>query len=171
MSNQMIKLALLPNSPQKKKFAQCAGAYRWIYNKALEERKLTWKTEKRHLTFYDQVQRLSFLKEQKDMEWLNEMSSQMLKQALFELDKNCADCHQTQISNASLDYPHFRVKGKSESFCYPMHLTIDKKRVNLPKIGWVYFSGAQETEALFKNTTVILEDKNWYAYDFQLITP
>lgn len=160
----MIKLFLLPNSPQKKRFAQCAGAYRWIYNKALEERKQIWKMEKRHLSFYDQARSLSLLKEQEDMQWLKDMHSQMLKQALFELDKNF-ESYNIQVTNENkLAYPPFRAKGKNESFCYPIALTIDKDRINFPKIGWIHFSHNENVEAIFKNTTVIQEGNQWYAY-------
>src|SRR5262245_20217862 len=157
-----FKFRLRPNRAQETSFAQFAGAARWIYNRGLDQRTKLWQEEKRSISLIDQNNELVLLKNQEESSWLKEIHSQVLQQALHDLNEAFDHFFQRVKKKESPGYPHFRCKGINDSFRYPQRVKVQKDNVWLPKIGWVRFRKSREVEGEIKQTTVIKEGKNWY---------
>ncbi len=157
-----FKFRLRPNRKVKNLFAQFAGACRWVYNMALNQRNKLWEEENRSTTLFDQNNQLVLLKNEETTSWLKEIHSQVLQQALDDLNK-AFDHFFRRVKNKEIPgYPHFRCRGEHGSFRYPQGVKVRKDCVWLPKIGWVRFRKSREMEGKIKQTIVIKEGKYWY---------
>jgi len=114
-------------------------ACRFIYNWALETKKVAYETNGTSLSWYDLNKELRKLK--LEQQWLKTAYSQSLQQSIKRLDlafkaffrrvKNCV---------VELGYPKFRSgRYHRQSFDVPQFFKIDfeERRVYLPKIGWI----------------------------------
>jgi putative transposase len=151
-----FKFRLKANQQQESKFYQFAGAKRWIYNRGLDQRKKAWEQDKKKITVYDQNNELPRLKEEEDLKWLKDIHSQILQQALHDLDESFLRFFQ------GAGYPRFKCKGVKDSFRYPQGVRVNDNKVWLPKIGWVRFKKSREIEGSIKQTTIVLEGGKWY---------
>lgn len=157
-----FKFRLSPNKKQESLCSQFAGAARWIFNRGLAQRSKLWEEEKRFISHYDQNNRLVLLKNEEETSWLKDIHSQVLQQALHDLQE-AFDHFFRRVKNKEIPgYPQFRCKGENDSFRYPQGVKLEKKSVWLPKIGWVKFRKSREVEGEIKQTTVIKEGKYWY---------
>ena len=162
ITKKTFRYRLRPKRKQLSLFAQGCGACRWVYNRALAERKRVWEEEQRSIRLYDQHHDLALLKSMPETAWLKEVHSQILQQALHDLD----DAYQyffRRIKNKETPgYPKFRRKGEHDSFRYPQGVKVKEDFVYLPKIGWVRFRKSREIEGVIKQTTVKCEAGHWY---------
>ena len=81
-----FKFRLDPTSGQEQLFAQFAGASRFLYNRGLEQRKTLYEKEGKSITYFEQNNELVDLKRQEATIWLQGIHSQVLQQALKNLD-------------------------------------------------------------------------------------
>jgi putative transposase len=151
-----FKFQLKANQQQESKFYQFAGARRWIYNRGLDQRKKAWEQDKRKITVYDQNNELPRLKKEEDLKWLKDIHSQILQQALHDLDEAFLRFFQ------GAGCPRFKCRGVKDSFRYPQGVRVNDNKVWLPKIGWVRFKKSREIEGSIKQTTIVLEGGKWY---------
>jgi len=156
------KFCLRPKVKEKILCSQFAGASRWIYNRGLAERDALWKKEKRSVSLFEQNNALISLKSQKETSWLGEIHSQVLQQALDDLNKAFKNFFQRVKNKETPGYPRFRCKGEHDSFRYPQGVRVKGAYVWLPKIGWIKFHKSREIEGKIKQTTVIQENSKWY---------
>jgi putative transposase len=157
-----FKFRLRPNRKQENLFFQFAGAARWIFNRGLAQRNKLWEEEKRSISHYAQNNELVLLKSEEATCWLKEIHSQVLQQALMDL-QGAFDHFFRRVKNQQTPgYPQFRCKGENDSFRYPQGVKINNKHTWLPKIGWVKFRKSRDIEGEIKQTTVIREGKYWY---------
>lgn len=157
-----FKFQLCPNHAKEEKCAQFAGASRWIYNRGLAQRNQLWKEEKRSITLFAQNNELVHLKQEEATSWLKEVHSQVLQQALDDLNKAFERFFQGIKNKENVGYPGFRCKGEHDSFRYPQGVKVKDNLAWLPKIGWVKFRKSREIEGKIKQTTVIKEAGHWY---------
>ena len=141
---------------------QFAGAGRWIYNRGLALRSTLWEEEKKTPSLFDQNNELVLLKQEEATAWLKEIHSQVLQQALDDLNLAFEHFFRRVKNKETPGYPRFRCKGENDSFRYPQGVRVEGDRVWLPKIGWVRFRKSREIEGKIKQTTVIQEGKDWY---------
>jgi len=129
----------------------------------LDQRNTLWKEEKRSISLFEQNDELVLLKNQEQTCWLKEIHSQVLQQALDDLDKAFGHFfRRVKNKEEAPGYPRFRCKGEHDSFRYPQGVKVQGNRVWLPKIGWVRFRKSREIEGKIKQTTVIKEGDRWY---------
>lgn len=157
-----FKFRLRPNRKKTNLCAQFAGAGRWIYNRGLDQRNKLWEEEKRGISYFDQNNELVLLKNKEKTSWLKEIHSQVLQQALYDLNEAFGHFFRRVKNRETPGYPHFRCKGDHDSFRYPQGVKVKEDYVWLPKIGWVRFRKSREIEGEIKQTTVIGEGKYWY---------
>ncbi|EBG8827453.1 transposase [Salmonella enterica] len=64
------------------------------------------------------------------------------------------------------DFPRFRKKGQSDSFCYPDPKQIKpdqgNSRIFLPKPGWIRCRNSRQVTGIVKNVTVSQSCGKWY---------
>ena len=137
--NRNFKFRLRPNREQKTLFTQFAGARRWVYNRGLAQRKASWEKENHAIILFDQNKELTQLKGQEETSWLKEVHSQVLQQALHDLNQAFLSFFRRVKQKETPGYPRFRCKGERDFFRYPQGVKIERDRAYLPKIGWVRF--------------------------------
>lgn len=157
-----FRFRLRPKPKQLSLFAQACGACRWIYNRALAKRKTVWEDEQRSISLYEQNKELTLLKRVSETAWLKEVHSQVLQQALHDLDGAYQHFFRRIKEKETPGYPKFRRKGDNDSFRYPQGVRVKDDWVYLPKIGQVRFRKSQEVEGVIKQTTVKFEAGHWY---------
>jgi putative transposase len=157
-----FKFRLRPNREQASSCAQFAGGARWIFNRGLEQRNKLWQEEKRSISLIDQNNELVLLKNEEKTSWLKEIHSQVLQQALHDLNESFNHFFRRVKNKQMPGYPRFRCKGEDDSFRYPQGVKLKRDHVWLPKMGWVRFRKSREIEGKVKQTTVIRESNYWY---------
>lgn len=151
---------------------QFAGCVRLIYNAGLEQRRLGYALTKRSTNYAQQCADLTELKRDADFSFLNDVPSQILQQALRDVQQAYEN-----FFNGTRGYPrHFRRKGENESFRFPQAKWLrynDPGRPNglrLPKLGWVKVRNSYPhlrdqgliCEGTLKNATVRQKNGQWY---------
>lgn len=157
-----FKFRLKPSRKQRQVCSQFAGACRWIFNRGLEKKNKAYEEENTSLSYFDLNNELPLLKRTEETEWLKNIHSQVLQQALKDLDYAFQHFFRRVRNKEEPGYPKFKRKGEKDSFRYPQGVTIAKNYVYLPKIGHVRFKKSREIEGMIKQTTVILEAGKWY---------
>lgn len=155
---------LEPSAAQEQCFWQYAGAKRWVYNHMLAQRNETYKATGQSPTTNDQINQLPTLKRQDETTWLKTIHSQVLQNAVLDLDDAFARFFSKQNG-----YPKFKKKyGSRQSFSYPQSVKVDGNTVWLPKIGWVKFRRSpkpkryREIAGTIKRATVRHKASGWY---------
>ena len=77
-----FKYRLEPAGGQRQLFAQIAGAFRFLCNRGLEQRKTLYEKESQSITYFEQNNEIVFLKQQESTIWLRDIHSQVLQQVL-----------------------------------------------------------------------------------------
>jgi putative transposase len=110
--------------------ARTFGCVRYVYNWALRLRIETYKAEKRSLSTNELSKRLTALKQQKDVAFLNEVSSVPLQQAL----RHLADAF-TNFFEGRASYPKFKARHDKQAAEYSKSaFTWDGKILRLTKM-------------------------------------
>ena len=156
----MFRLYLTPE--QSAQMAQIAGACRFVYNLALEQRRDWWRRG-RKFTFASQCRELTELRTEVD--WLKACPVHALQQALKDLDR----AYQNFFASRAA-YPTPRRKGVNDSFRFPDPVSLQIKRtgkssgqMRLPKLGWVRLRGWQVLPGEICNITVSRRAGQWFA--------
>jgi len=157
-----FKYRLDPTDSQRRLFAQYAGASRFLYNRGLAQRKEAYEKEAKSIKHFEQNNELVFLKRQESTIWLKDIHSQVLQQALKNLDTAFQNFFQNVKNGRKPGFPRFKCKGMCDSFRYPQGVKAQEDNVYLPKIGWVKFRKSRDIEGTIKQTTILREGEHWY---------
>jgi putative transposase len=157
-----FRYRLKPGRKKKHLFACSAGSCRWVYNFGLNAKKLAYEELDETLTCFDLNNFLPQLKKEEETEWLKDVHSQILQQALHDLNQAYQHFFRRVKQGEAPGYPKFKKKGTGDSFRYPQGVKVENDHAYLPKIGWVRFKKSREIVGEIKQTTVIREARNWY---------
>ncbi len=153
-----FQFKLEPTAAQEGQFWQYCGATRWVYNHMLGERKQAYQATGKSPSALEQKRQLPLLKRQPNTAWLNTIHSQVLQEAVLDLE----DAFERFFRKES-GYPHFKKKhGRKQSFSYPQGVKVTGAQVFLPKIGWVRFRQSREVVGRVKRATVKHKASGWY---------
>ncbi|HEX3052791.1 MAG TPA: RNA-guided endonuclease TnpB family protein [Aggregatilineaceae bacterium] len=149
---------------QEEQFWQYCGAVRWVYNHMLAQRQEAYRAGEKAPTTNAQINQLPGLKRQAETAWLKMVHSQVLQDAVLNLD-NAFERFFTKKAGA----PQFKKKHSThQSFTYPAGVKVEGNRVSLPMIGWVPFRRSAKKkryraiEGTIKRTTVRHKASGWY---------
>ena len=107
---------------------------RWLYNRLLEERVLSYEACDVSVGVYDQINRTVTLKAERPA--LKAVHSQVLQNVAVRLDLAYKAFFRRVKTGETPGFPRFRGKGRYDSFCYPgSGHKVDGQRVVLSKIG------------------------------------
>lgn len=129
------KYRLKPNELQKTLILKSVGACRFVYNYCLSLKIEAYQNENRRLSVYDLKKSVTQLKAQDSFAWLNEINSQSLQEAVFNLDSAF-----TKFFREKKGFPNFKSKHKSKkTFGNPQNVKInfEKNTIQIPKLGSV----------------------------------
>ena len=151
-----IKYELKPNSFQREMINKTCGCVRLIYNTMLDKKIKAYEKDKSNLSSYELIKELPQLKKEK--EFLKEVPSQALQQAILNLDSAFNNFFKNLKNKEKVGFPKFKKKALNDSFRIPYFCEIDfdKWLITLPKMGQVkIYRGHNKTiEGKIKQYTV-----------------
>lgn len=152
---------LAPTEDQNICMARWAGACRFVYNLAIEQRR-DWHRPGRYFSYHQQAAELTLLRAEVD--WLRAVPVHALQCAL-----RAAENSFERFFSGNARYPRMHKKGAKESFTLPDPAYLGFKRLNknrgairLPKIGWVKFVGFRPLPGSLRSVTVSRRAGHWY---------
>jgi putative transposase len=126
------RLRLEPTAAQDRQLRQFAGARRFIWNWALQRRE-HYQQMGKTLPAKELSARLTALKAQPETAWLREMDSQLLQQALADVQRAFVNFVERRAR-----YPRFKSRKRDRArFRIPQRVRLHGQRVYVPKIGLV----------------------------------
>lgn len=124
---------------------------------------MAWSFGRHSVGFAAQCSDTADLKEM--LPWLSEAPSQVLQQALKDLDQAFK-----RFFAGIADYPTFQKKGERDSFRFPQGFEVDeaKHRLKFPKMGWVRYrqgrgKSARKLQGEVRSITVSRDGDHWFA--------
>ena len=167
-----IKVNLSPNNKQLAKLFQYAGCARFAYNWAIAREQENYKQGNKFLSDYDLMKEFTQLKKLNEYEWLNEVSSHVVRQAI----KDACNAYKRFFRGQS-KYPKFKSKKHSKQSFYQSSDTIrfidthvkvegfsmSLKR-NKQKLNWIKLceKGRIPTDCKYFNPRFTYDGLYWY---------
>jgi len=156
------KIRLLPTKEQEKLLFKSAGCSRFIYNWALEKQIENYKNGNKFIKDTDLRKEMTLLKKEKGFEFLNEIGSNVLKQAVKDL---CLAYKKFFDKKAS--FPKYKSRKSNISF-YVNYETMKKTQngVQCEKLGNIKTSESLpkllKEEKYYLNPHISYDGKYWY---------
>lgn len=146
---KVYRFRMRPTKTQETGLRRMAGARRFIYNWSLDRRKSYYAEHGEGISAKQLSSELTALKSKPDTLWLKEADSQMLQQALKDVDR----AFEAFFKKRSR-FPRFRSKKAGHfAFRIPQRVRIESGKVYVPKIGWVRIRQSREVEGKAKSAT------------------
>lgn len=157
------RFRLEPDEAQARFCRQTAGSCRFLKNLCLEQRSRAWSFGRHSVGFAAQCADMADLKGV--LPWLSEAPSQVLQQALKDLDLAFK-----RFFAGLADHPTFQKKGERDSFRFPQGFEVDEanQRIKFPKMGWIRYrrgrgKSARRLMGDVRSITVSRDGDHWLA--------
>src|SRR5215467_6591161 len=156
---KVYRFRIDPTAKQEAALARYAGARRFVFNWALQRRKETYQQTGKSISWSALSVELTALKSKPGFEWLKEIDSQLLQQAIADCKKAFDNFFQKRAL-----FPKFKKKHSAQqSFRIPQRVKLENGRVYIPKIGWVAVHQSQAVNLPLKSATFKREATGkWY---------
>ena len=146
---KVYRFRMRPTKTQEVGLYRMAGARRFVYNWALSWRKGYYAEHGKGISARELSSELTALKSQPETLWLKEADSQMLQQALTDVDR-AYDAFFKRRSR----FPRLRSKKAGHfTFRIPQRVRVEDGRVYVPKIGWIRIRLSRGVEGTTKSAT------------------
>ncbi len=155
---------LEPTRLQRMLFAQYAGCVRFVFNYGLSLIKKAFDSKTKIPTYTDIANLLPSLKRATETAWLKKVHSQVLQQALKDLENALKHFFRGIKSKQNIGFPRFKCKGIKDSFRYPQYVEYLDGKVYLPKIGWVGYRDSRPLEGIIKQAVVKRRGDRWFVH-------
>src|SRR5919204_695348 len=147
--HRVYRFRLEPTAEQKQSFRQFAGARRFIWNWALQQRREHYQQTGKSLSAKELSARLLALKDQPETAWLREMDSQLLQQVLADLQRAYVNFFERRAR-----YPRFKSRKRDTArFRIPQRVRVVGTSVQVPKVGRVRLRLSQPVHRPTKSAT------------------
>jgi|UPI00037DB7E9 putative transposase len=156
---KVFRFRMEPTQEQGEALLRMAGARRWAWNWGLARRKEVYERTKKTLPIAQLSSELTALKKRPETAWLKDVDSQLLQQALKDLDRG----YQAFFGKRAR-FPRFKSKKRDEPrFRIPQRVKVEDSKVYVPKIGWVKIRQSQPIDCTLKGATFKRDtDGHWY---------
>ncbi len=156
---KVFRFRMEPTQSQGEVLERMAGARRWVWNWGLGRRKEVYEQTKQSLPMAQLSAELTALKKQPETAWLREADSQLLQQALKDLDR----AYQAFFGKRTR-FPRFKSRKKDEPrFRIPQRVKVEGSKVYVPKVGWVKIRQSQPVDCPIKGATFKRDTEgHWY---------
>ena len=156
------KIMLIPTKEQELLFWKSAGASRWAYNYHLGRNKENYKNGGKYLKDTVTRKEITKLKKTNEYKWLNEVGSNVIKQAVKDANKAFKD-----FFSKNKGYPKFKSKKKERPSFYVNYESLSKKKKGFhgEKIGYIRTREPLPTipnETHYSNPHISYDGKYWY---------
>lgn len=125
------KYRLIPTAEQAAYLGRLFGACRFVYNLALETKKMAWESRV-NLSAYDLMKQLTQLKRH-ECNWLSDFYSTTLESEISHMD----NAYKKFFSGGG--FPKFKKRFSKHSAEFRQGVKVEGNRAYLPKTGWVEF--------------------------------
>src|SRR5215210_1319050 len=143
------RFRMRPTKAQEGGLYRLAGARRFVYNWALSRRKGYYAEHAKGISARELSSELTALKSKPETLWLKEADSQMLQQALRDVDR-AFDAFFKRRSR----FPRLRSKKAGHfTFRISQRLRVQDGRVYVPKVGWVRIRQSRGVQGTTKSAT------------------
>ena len=144
---------------QLRKARQFDGCRRFVFNRGLEASIEYYAQNEKSLGYHKLAGELVALKKVPEMVWLKEAPSQILQQALMDLQAAYKNFFEKRAK-----FPTFKKKGTSSGFRFPQGFKLDEanRRVFLPKLGFFRYRASQKVLGTVKSISVSTHGGHWY---------
>jgi putative transposase len=143
-----FKFRIYPNQEQRDALTIQFGHARFVYNHYRAVRESYYLDAGTGINYRDCADDLSDILKV-EHPWLKDADSQVLQQALKDLDRAYVNFFEGRA-----DYPNFKSKHGKQSIRYPQRFKVNGNRIYLPKVGWVKTVFHRPIEGEMKNCTV-----------------
>jgi putative transposase len=158
---QAFKFELRPSGAQRGQMRCFAGSCCFVYNTGLALQKARFDAGEKHLSYAGLCKQLTQWRSNRETSWLKDAPTHPLQQALKDLERAY-----TRFFAERADSPHFKKKGRHDSFRYPdpKQIKLDpmNSRLFLPKLGWLRYRNSRQVLGRVKNVTVSLACGKWF---------
>jgi putative transposase len=156
---KVYRFRMRPNAGQGQALNRMAGARRFVWNWALARWKETYAATGKSISLRQLSAELTALKRQPGTEWLGEVDSQALQQALKDLHRAFVNFFERRAC-----YPRFKSRKRDQArFRIPQRVKVADGKVYVPRIGWVRIRQSREVDGATKSATFRREaDGHWY---------
>jgi putative transposase len=163
-----FKYRLYPTRKQAETLQFTLDRNRELYNAALEERREAYRMSRISISFNDQSAQLPSIK--KIRPEYKEIYSQILQDTLHRVDKAFKAFFKRCKEGKTSGFPRFQGYDRYDSFTYPQieklkgkpTVTIENRKVILPKIGHVKVKEHRALSGKVKTATIKREGESWY---------
>lgn len=130
-------IEIKPTNEQIVKINQTIGVCRYVYNLYLSKNKEMYESEGKFLSGYDFSKWLNNVYTKECSQWIKEVSSKAVKQAIMNGDKAFK-----RFFKGLSGFPRYKKKKNQDVKCYfpknnKTDWTIERHRVKVPTIGWM----------------------------------
>ena len=154
------KYRLHPTMEQSEFFNKSFGCVRFIYNWGLQNRIDAYMKDKGRISYVQLCAMLTDLKKDEQYSWLREVSNECLQQSLRNIDAAF-----TRFFREKKGFPKFKSKSRSrQSYkaILSVHVDQERRRIKLPKIGWVKYGNNRKFEGDVRSVTVSMTPSGKY---------
>lgn len=149
-------IEIKPTTEQITKINQTIGTCRHVYNLYLSKNKEMYEKEGKFITGYDFSKWLNNVHTKEHDQWIKEVSSKAVKQAIMNGEKAFKN-----FFKGLAKYPRFKKKKNQDVKCYfpknnKTDWKIERHRIKIPTIGWVRLKeyGYIQKDATVKSGTI-----------------
>lgn len=149
-------IEIKPTTEQITKINQTIGTCRYVYNLYLSKNKEMYEKEGNFITGYDFSKWLNNVHTKEHDQWIKEVSSKAVKQAIMNGEKAFKN-----FFKGLAKYPRFKKKKNQDVKCYfpknnKTDWKIERHRIKIPTIGWVRLKeyGYIQKDATVKSGTL-----------------
>jgi putative transposase len=153
------RFRLDPTRQQEQVFRQFAGCRRFVWNWALERKRIAYQESGENISYNQLAAELVTLKQQPDTAFLTECDSQALQQTLRDLDRAFVNFFEKRAA-----YPKRKSRKQTpNAFRNPQRVMVQGCNVRVPKIGLVKVRLHREIEGVVKSATIKqAADGHWF---------
>jgi putative transposase len=154
------KYRLHPTREQSEFFNKSFGCVRFMYNWGLQKRIEAYMKDKGRISYVQLCAMLTDLKKEEQYSWLREVSTECLQQSLRNLDAAF-----TRFFREKKGFPRFKSKSRSrQSYkaILSVHVDQERRRIKLPKVGWVKYGNNRKFEGDVRSVTVSVTPSGKY---------
>ncbi|WJE26079.1 RNA-guided endonuclease InsQ/TnpB family protein [Bacillus cereus] len=149
-------IEIKPTNEQITKINQTIGVCRYVYNLYLSKNKEIYESEGKFLSGYDFSKWLNNIHTKECDQWIKEVSSKAVKQAIMNGDKAFK-----RFFKGLSKFPRYKKKKNEDVKCYfpknnKTDWTVERHRVKIPTIGWMRLKehGYIPKDAVVKSGTI-----------------
>lgn len=143
---------------QKELLEKHFGCSRFVYNYFLKEKQNHYLDNGKTLNYNNCCSGVKNLKDSKDYIWLKEVNSQVLQQALKNLETSYGNFFRKKSK-----FPKFKSKSNHQSFRVPQHISLKDDRLHIPKFkDGISIILHRKLEGVIKSVTISKTPTNKY---------